>query len=121
MAYHRPDAIKKIFHPKSRELTPNGMYVLRLFAERKPVILNVDDKIACSKGSTSPYFCQSLNSTKEYALWPLLLEKAYAKMHGDWETIEGGHTSFALSVLTNGMVFRNHIDDEDVQSKFKNG
>ena len=46
-------------------------------------------------------FCTTPNDNKE--LWPILLEKAYAKKYGSFENIEGGYTSFALSELTNGI------------------
>lgn len=35
-------------------------------------------------------------------LWPMVLEKAYAKLYGSYENIEAGKVSFALADLTSG-------------------
>ena len=35
-------------------------------------------------------------------IWPLLIEKAYAKMYGNYAKIKGGFVSEALCDLTNG-------------------
>ena len=36
-------------------------------------------------------------------LWPVILEKAYAKKYGSFSTIEGGLVDVALAELTNGI------------------
>ena len=36
-------------------------------------------------------------------LWPIILEKAYAKKYGSYENIEGGLVDFALAEMTNGI------------------
>ena len=36
-------------------------------------------------------------------MWPVMLEKAYAKMHGGYNKIVGGHIDVALEELTNGV------------------
>lgn len=36
----------------------------------------------------------------EVELWPMLLEKAYAQLHGGWAEIVGGHTDDAVQLLT---------------------
>ena len=51
-------------------------------------------------GSKALYFaqCRSENET-----WLPLLEKAYAKAHGDYSAIDGGFTGEAIEDLTGGV------------------
>ena len=46
-----------------------------------------------------PQYCRSRSAT---VLWPLLVEKAYAKYLGCYEALEGGHVHNALVDLTGG-------------------
>ena len=44
-------------------------------------------------------------------IWPLLIEKAYAKMYGNYKNIEGGLVDAALADLTNGAPYRFDLTD----------
>ena len=50
-------------------------------------------------------------------LWVLLLEKAYAKMHGDYFTIEGGDPAIALRDLTGAGPIRRRLRDQIVDHR----
>lgn len=68
---------------------------------------------AHQSGSRALYFaqCRSENET-----WLPLLEKAYAKAHGDYNSIQGGFTGEALEDLTGGVtteLFTSDILDTD--------
>ncbi|KAJ3011934.1 UNVERIFIED_CONTAM: hypothetical protein HDU68_001450, partial [Siphonaria sp. JEL0065] len=52
------------------------------------------------KGSKSLYFSRCAN---EHETWLPLLEKAYAKAHGDYSCIEGGWSGEAVEDLTGGI------------------
>jgi len=54
----------------------------------------------------------NINGFKE--IWPLLLEKAYAKMHGSYLNIQGGGLDEALTDLTNGASSRYDLADNKV-------
>lgn len=70
--------------------------VTHLQGEWVPVI--VDDWIPC-ESPTKPAFA---TSRKENEFWVSILEKAYAKLHGSYEALEGGLVQDALVDLTGG-------------------
>ncbi|BCS04470.1 uncharacterized protein AKAW2_80271A [Aspergillus luchuensis] len=64
-------------------------------------------------GSRALYFAQCAD---ENETWLPLLEKAYAKAHGDYSAIEGGFVGEALEDLTGGVtsdVLTSNILDKD--------
>ncbi|GBG33751.1 Calpain-like protein, partial [Hondaea fermentalgiana] len=62
-----------------------------------------------------PQYCRSRTGN---VLWPMLIEKAYAKRFGSYEALNGGHVHSALVDLTGGLsqVFALHEDVEVVMS-----
>ncbi|MCJ1463819.1 hypothetical protein MMC07_002428 [Pseudocyphellaria aurata] len=68
---------------------------------------------SCQNGSRALYFAQC---TSENETWLPLLEKAYAKAHGDFNAIQGGFTGEAVEDLTGGVtteLFTSDILDTD--------
>ena len=49
-------------------------------------------------------------------LWPMLIEKAYAKMYGSYPSIDGGLVDEALADLTNGAPYRFDLRDQDCKN-----
>ncbi|CAK9023201.1 unnamed protein product [Durusdinium trenchii] len=66
----------------------------QLGTEWKTIV--IDEKIPCYAGTTKPRFAQA-NSRE---IWVLLMEKAFAKMYGGYDKLEGGVMSWALSAIT---------------------
>ena len=65
----------------------------------------IDEWIAVeqdAQGSTWPQYAQP---GTEPELWPMLLEKAYAKVHFCWDSIDGGWARCALEDLTGGNAY----------------
>lgn len=53
------------------------------------------------------------SSGKNYELWIMLIEKAYAKVFGSYQAIDGGDPSQALIDLTGGPCYKiNNLDNE---------
>lgn len=104
IAHSRPELITKIFHPESRVLRFEGLYSIMLYSGKKPTIITVDDKFFAESRNGAHAFARLSTDTKvnERELWPLLVEKAYAKFHGSYSNIEGGLVHCALEELTNG-------------------
>ena len=62
----------------------------------------VDDRIPCNAAG-KPIFA---SSTAVNELWVSIIEKAFAKLHHNYESIESGFTDQALADLTGGIAMR---------------
>lgn len=60
--------------------TSIGFYILRFYVNGIPKLVVVDDLIPCNKTTKSPYFTKPIGNE----VWVLLLEKAWAKLIGDY-------------------------------------
>jgi hypothetical protein len=54
-------------------------------------------------------------------LWVLLLEKAYAKLHGSYDNIKHGHPNEALQDFTGFPTIIYDFNDPQVENIVKNG
>uniref|UniRef100_A0A7R9V2F7 Calpain catalytic domain-containing protein n=1 Tax=Chlamydomonas euryale TaxID=1486919 RepID=A0A7R9V2F7_9CHLO len=61
------------------------------------------------------------SSCNEGELWPSLLEKAYAKMHGSYYALEGGSLDDALVDLTGGISTKLKLQSKEVQHDVESG
>ncbi|KAJ1405412.1 Peptidase C2, calpain, catalytic domain [Sesbania bispinosa] len=75
-----------------------GIYIVRFCVQGEWIPVVVDDWIPCELPG-KPAFA---TSKKGYELWVSILEKAYAKLHGSYEALEGGLVQDALVDLTGG-------------------
>ncbi|WOL02903.1 calpain-type cysteine protease ADL1 isoform X1 [Canna indica] len=75
-----------------------GIYTVRFCIQGEWVPVVVDDWIPCESPG-KPAFA---TSRKRNELWVSILEKAYAKLHGSYEALEGGLVQDALVDLTGG-------------------
>ena len=89
-----PGLISKIFITK--DYNPDGFYSLILFLDGEYQIVFIDDYFPCLKGTNIPYFSKSNN----FELWPLLLEKAWAKVNGSYVNSISGWPNDVFRVFT---------------------
>ena len=54
-------------------------------------------------------------------IWPLLFEKAYAKIHNGYDSLEGGRPEHAIVDLTNGISELIIFDDEEFEEMRNDG
>lgn len=80
------------------EYNQEGIYTVRFCIQGEWVPVVVDDWIPCESPG-KPAFA---TSRKGNEMWVSLLEKAYAKLHGSYEALEGGLVQDALVDLTGG-------------------
>ncbi|KAL6506586.1 Calpain-type cysteine protease dek1 [Orobanche gracilis] len=88
-----------------------GIYTVRFCIQGEWVPVVVDDWIPCESPG-KPAFATSKQGNE---LWVSILEKAYAKLHGSYEALEGGLVQDALVDLTGGA--GEEIDMRSAQSQ----
>ena len=71
----------------TRTFNYRGKYTIRLFDKKlgRFIHVSIDDYVPCHKDTKEPIFTNLVKNE----IWPLLLEKAYAKYEGSYGAIEG--------------------------------
>ena len=67
----------------NKEYTSDGIYKIILFIDNEFKIVYIDDFFPCIKNSNVLYFIKPSN----FSFWPLLIEKAWAKINGGYQNI----------------------------------
>eukprot|EP00667_Euglena_gracilis_P007736 EG_transcript_7817 len=78
---------------------PWGVHGVMLFKMGQWHWVIVDDLVAVD--GKAPLFAQCRPEAPE--LWPCILEKAYAKMHGNWDALDGGFSYQGIVSLSGGV------------------
>ena len=88
---------KGVYPPIFHMYRKKNLYVLRFYKNFKWRYVIIDDRLPVFRGNCSPVFgrCSSLHE-----LWVPLIEKAYAKLHGCYETLISGFLDDGLTDLT---------------------
>lgn len=110
----RPALIERLFITK--EVSSTGVYRVKLCKNGEWVTVTVDDFFPCYPEG-EPLFAKSHGNE----LWVLLLEKAYAKLHGNYFLLRGGFVNEALLDLTGCPSISYDLEDEYVQHFIENG
>ena len=93
-----PEQIKKIFVDK--DIKVNGFYIVKFILGGEEYPFRIDDHIPYDLKKNKPAFSQS----KGNELWVMLLEKAWAKINGNYENSIKGFVSEAFRALTGAPV-----------------
>jgi len=104
-----PDRIKKLF--VSSLSNEWGVYAVQICKNGIWKEVVIDDLFPCYNGE--PAFSRAHGSE----LWVLILEKAWAKVHGSYERIEAGFAENVLRDLTGAPSEVVHHDEEDFWDK----
>jgi len=107
-----PHLIKNLFGDDSQVTNDKGVYTVFFYIGGRRTPIMIDDWIPTLDG-------QPLSTvTSENELWAILVEKAWAKLHGSYQRMEGGLPSNALFMLTGKPSWRHiHSYTADLWSK----
>lgn len=75
----------------------------------------VDDWIAVNQDGRDVW-PQYASPGTEAELWPLIIEKAYAKLHFCWDSIDGGWSRQALEDMTGGLAYTLNLEKQDKET-----
>jgi calpain-15 len=111
-----PMLVEKIFPEESRQVSEYGIYSLKICKNGWWQDVRVDDYFPCFPGAGPIYSRANGNE-----LWVLLLEKAFAKLHGSYEAIKAGWAYEAMMDLTGAPYKTIRFDDSELKPKIDNG
>mmetsp|Transcript_3423 Transcript_3423/g.2407 ORF Transcript_3423/g.2407 Transcript_3423/m.2407 type:complete len:151 (-) Transcript_3423:184-636(-) len=110
----RPALIERIFDTK--DYNEAGVYVIKFCKNGEWQSVTIDDFIPCFPNG-GPIFSRSNGNE----LWVLLIEKAYAKVHGGYKAISAGLPYEGLMDLTGCPTISYNFKDEIVQQMIYQG
>jgi len=100
MLLTKPRLLYRLFVPTTQE--ENGRYCVQFWKDGKWVRVVVDGSFPCDC-TGAPIYAHGLEPNQ---VWPNVIEKAYAKLHGSYEVLAEDSLDYALTDLTGGRVER---------------
>jgi len=120
VAFNRPDLIEKLLHSESKKYRDDGLYIVKFYKMGYHKIVYVDDRFPVDNRRRS-VFCQLKNDGGITEFWPILLEKAYAKLHGCYDALDMGRPEQGLVDLTGGVAETIDFESDDFKKMINNG
>ena len=90
-----PGRVEKLFLNNDNLQTETGIYGVNLYALGVPHTILIDDFLPLRKDKTF-----LAHTGEDDSIWGPLLEKAFAKMHGNYEHIASGNPSYSVRTMT---------------------
>ena len=94
-----------------------GIYTLKFNKDGQWLYVHVDDRIPCNRAG-DVYFSRSADLNEA---WVMIVEKAFAKLHGCYESLTGGHVDYALKDLTGCPVMKVRLCEKKYCAQIENG
>jgi hypothetical protein len=89
-----------------------GIIGVRFYIRGKPWVVTIDEKLFWYTSSSNKYLKFNQPDTTNKIFWAAILEKAWAKVKGNYEMAEGGFVITGLRTLTGAPVFK--YDTKDI-------
>ena len=107
----KPERIEKLF--ALDQMNDQGIFSVKMYKNGVFQEVVVDNFIPCQDGSP----CFSKANGNE--LWVIILEKAWAKVHGSYERIEAGLAHEVMRDLTGAPSYDVDVDEEGLFEKLE--
>ena len=92
--------LEKIFLNTSDYINPNGIYGINIYTLGVPHTVIIDDYVPLQKTSdTAPYSTIFSLVSEDDSMWGPIIEKAFAKYHGNYEHLSAGDPRSAARAL----------------------
>ena len=91
-----PGRVESLF--LNRDVSSRGVYGVQLWALNVPITIMVDDWVPLREQGRD-YTTWFARIGDDGALWPAIMEKAFAKFHGNWSRIISGNPAIGISAL----------------------
>ena len=102
-----PEVLENTFLTKEKNSA--GIYAVRFFIRGKPWIITVDDYFLYTPQYEIPHWYANIGD--DNSLWVPILEKAWAKIKGNFANSDGGWTQNGIRALTGAPVFEYYTYD----------
>lgn len=122
----RPELFKNILISNPEESFEYGFFVFRFFKNGKWEYVFIDSSIPIDPNTKAPIYGKCVTqlagngSQTVSEFWVPLIEKAYAKLHGCYEAINGGSISQALVDLTGGIAEKYFFESLEIKDMIDN-
>eukprot|EP00929_Paragymnodinium_shiwhaense_P083360 TRINITY_DN44387_c0_g1_i1.p1 TRINITY_DN44387_c0_g1~~TRINITY_DN44387_c0_g1_i1.p1 ORF type:complete len:753 (+),score=120.28 TRINITY_DN44387_c0_g1_i1:201-2459(+) len=100
VAYNHPELIRGMFERGSLMRNDKRVYTTRWVVDGRLTRVAVDDMLPINSSDAVPFFVKE----KDGHYWPLILEKAWAKIYGSFKAIEEGFAFEVLKAITRAPV-----------------
>jgi hypothetical protein len=123
VATHPNQLIENLFGSELEDFKKYGVYTCRFYKDGKWIEAVTDTRVPHGGGEAgSPYATPIYGHCRDNnEIWLPFLEKAYAKLHGTYEHLNGGSVAEALVDLTGGSSEKMLLTDPKIQSMVENG
>lgn len=101
---------KGVFPPIFHKFRTRGIYCLRFFKNFDWIYVIVDERIPVSRLDNEPIFGRVATNNNE--IWVQTIEKAYAKLHGNYGNLISGYIDEGIQELTGMQPLKFSIRDE---------
>ena len=113
--YNHEDLLKDAFLIKEKNKA--GIYAVRLFFRARPVVIVIDDAILMidDEGAGVNHRFAKINPNFN-TIWPIIMEKAFAKLKGNYMLLQGGFMSNAFKAILgvpSGLEYMKKFDSDE--------
>ena len=96
-----PGRIERMFLNEQSQLNAAGIYAVNLYALGVPHTIVVDDYLPTRYNSQTQEYSTIFNAVgRDGSLWSVIIEKAFAKYHGNYAHISGGNPLMSVQTMS---------------------